>query len=80
MTKTCGFPFAGSDTQQQARNFVHAVASAVERKLTNPEAWEATIRAAKNARFTWDDSAERYLTEVYGFSSYAGERDVNISS
>jgi starch synthase len=80
VTAGSGFPFTGSDSQQQARNFVHAVASAVERKLTNPEAWEATIRAAKDARFTWDDSAERYLTDVYGLSSYAGERDVNVSS
>jgi starch synthase len=77
VTDEVGFPFSGADSQEQARNFVHAVASAVELKLGKADAWQALGRAASAQRFSWDASAERYLTEVYGFAAHVSRHDVH---
>lgn len=64
---TNGFPFAGATRAEQAANFAAAVATAVEEKRAAPARWKARVEAARRARFSWDDSAGRYLRQVYGF-------------
>jgi starch synthase len=60
-----GFPFAGATPIEQGRNCARAVAAAVELKRAAPAQWKALVEAAKRARFSWDDSAQRYLSNVY---------------
>ncbi len=62
-----GFPFAGATPAEQAANFATAVATAVEEKRAAPARWKARVEAARRARFSWDESAGRYLDQVYGF-------------
>jgi glycogen synthase len=62
-----GFPFGGATPDEQAANFAAAVASAVEEKRAAPARWKARVAAARRARFSWDESAGHYLTQVYGF-------------
>jgi starch synthase len=66
-----GFPFGGATPALQAANFANAVAAAVEEKRTAPPRWRARVEAARRARFDWDDSARRYLSQVYGFGADA---------
>jgi hypothetical protein len=41
--------------------------AAAEEKRKVPGRWKARGEAARRARFSWDDSADRYCTLVYGF-------------
>jgi starch synthase len=66
---TNGFPFDGETPRRRARNLVREVAAAVDLKLSRPDRWRALTRAAAAARFSWDESAERYSREVYGFDA-----------
>jgi starch synthase len=72
--ETNGFPFGGSTPAGQAGNFVAAVAAAVEEKRAAPARWKARVEAARRARFSWDESAERYLRQVYGFGPDAARQ------
>jgi starch synthase len=67
VTAASGFPFDGTTPRQQAQNFAREVAAAVELKLSSSEKWLALTQAAADERFSWDDSAEKYLKQVYGF-------------
>jgi glycogen synthase len=51
---------------------VRAVAAAVDLKRKSPARWRALTHAAGAARFSWDDSASRYLREVYGIGTDEG--------
>jgi len=64
-----GFPFGGANAAEQAANFAAAVARAVDEKRAAPTRWKARVEAARQARFSWDDSADRYLRQVYGFGA-----------
>lgn len=67
VTAANGFPFDGATPWQQAQNLVRTVAAAVSTKLGRPEKWLALTNAARAERFSWDLSASRYVSEVYGF-------------
>jgi starch synthase len=64
-----GFPFEGDTPRHQAQNFAREVAAAIDLKLSKPERWRALTSAAAAARFSWDDSAQRYLREVYSIDA-----------
>jgi starch synthase len=64
-----GFPFNGGTPEQQAEQFLAAVARAAELKRAHPDEWRRLAAAAAEQRFTWDVSAARYLDEVYGFDA-----------
>jgi starch synthase len=68
---TNGFPFGGATPAEQARNFAATVASAVDEKRKAPARWRARVQAARRARFSWDESAALYLSQVYGFRADA---------
>jgi starch synthase len=74
VTPENGFPFAGGTRAEQAGNLVGTVAKAAEMKLANPARWQAVAHAAASARFSWEASAERYLSEVYAFDVGARRR------
>jgi len=67
VTAVNGFPFDGESPAQQAEALVAQVAAAVRMKRHSPDKWQALVKAASKARFTWDASVERYVTDVYGF-------------
>ena len=71
VSETNGFPFGGSTPAEQAANFAAAVETAVEEKRAAPARWKARVAAARRARFSWDESAEAYLSQVYGFRANA---------
>jgi len=73
VTPRNGFPFTGATRREQAQNFARELAAAVDMKLGRPEQWKRIVAAARRARFTWDASAARYLTELYGFDAPAHE-------
>jgi len=60
-----GFAFGGNSPTEQAQNFVAKVAGALTLKASNPDAWLAIREAAGAARFSWRDSAARYIGELY---------------
>jgi starch synthase len=60
-----GFSFTGDSPAEQAQNFVAKVAGALALKATEPDAWLAIRDAAGAARFSWRDSAARYIGELY---------------
>lgn len=60
-----GFCFEGQTVAQQAENFVAACRRAVELRRTEPEKWQAIRRNAAAARFSWNDTADAYLTRLY---------------
>lgn len=64
---TNGFPFGGATPAEQAANFVKAVESAVEEKRVAPTRWKLRVEAARRARFSWDESAAQYSSQIYGF-------------
>ena len=65
VTASNGFPFAGATPREQAQNFAREVSAAVDLKLKQPQKWRSLVTAANAERFSWDASAERYLSEVY---------------
>jgi starch synthase len=71
VTAANGFPFDGATPKQQAQNFAREVAAAVDLKSSAPKKWLELTHAAEAERFSWDASATRYLTEVYGIDGAA---------
>jgi starch synthase len=60
-----GFCFEGDTAAEQADNFVSVCLQAIELQQTQPERWQEIRRNAAAARFSWDDSAAAYLTQLY---------------
>jgi len=71
VTTANGFPFEGESPTQQAEALVAQVAAAVRMKRHAPDQWQALVRAASKARFTWEASVERYVADVYRFDGAA---------
>jgi starch synthase len=71
VTTATGFPFDGATPRHQAQSFAREIAAAVDLKLEHPGRWRKLVSAAAEARFSWDASAKRYLTEVYAFDAEA---------
>jgi len=60
-----GFSFEGANLREQAENMVAAFARIVQMRAEDPATYVEIARQAKESRYTWDDSIERYLTELY---------------
>jgi starch synthase len=63
-----GFAFTGATLQQQVDNFVRATLDAVTMKREVPAAWEKIRQNAAATRFTWENTADRIIRELYGGS------------
>lgn len=61
-----GFSFDGETMEEQVDNFIRVTETAVRLFLDNKPEWESIKRAAASARFTWADSAQRYVEQLYG--------------
>ena len=60
-----GFVFRGKNPDEQTRAMLAAAGRMLELKARDPEGWQAKIKAARNSRFSWDDSIEAYLVRLY---------------
>jgi starch synthase len=60
-----GFTFGGRTPRAQARQFLAAVARALELRCSQPERWQKIREAAASRRFTWSAAAERYIGDLY---------------
>jgi starch synthase len=56
-----GFLFAGTSRDDAARKFLFAVREALFLLRSNPDAWRKLQESAMARRFTWEESAARYL-------------------
>ena len=60
-----GFAFEGDGLEAQVDRFVETTLAAVALKRDQPETWEEIRREAAATRFTWSETAERYLADLY---------------
>ena len=60
-----GFTFEGLKLEEQVDRLVETTLAAVAIKRGQPEVWQRVCREAAATRFTWSDTAERYLTDLY---------------
>lgn len=60
-----GFGFEGERLVEQVDGMVQALVEAVELHSNDPHAWKALCDAASRARFNWDQTAKRYIEQLY---------------
>ena len=60
-----GFGFGGDTREDILRNLVDCVAQAQSLRHTDPDRYQAIQRNGFKARFEWEDSATRYIEELY---------------
>lgn len=60
-----GFTFTGMNIQEKVDNFVNVTRTAVEIFNTDKTRWEQLRSEASQARFTWEESAKRYIEIMY---------------
>ncbi len=60
-----GFQFSGATLEEQVDNFTASTLRAVRTAAENPTLWQKICRAATDARFTWEKSAQQYSTLLY---------------
>ncbi len=61
-----GFVFEGENPQEQADNLLAEFARAISTRQHEPELWQRLSRAAKAARFRWEETAVQYCSHLYG--------------
>ena len=61
-----GFTFSGRDQAHQAAAFVRDFRQALSLKRRSTGRWEDICRAAAARRFSWEDSAREYCSQLYG--------------
>jgi starch synthase len=66
-----GFAFRGDSLPEQAGNFVEQFDAVKKLKKDKPPKWNEICRAAAAARFSWDDTAETMLEQIYHSDSSA---------
>lgn len=64
-----GFCFRGNDLTEQAQALVERFEAVQKLKNDKPPRWNEICRAASAARFSWDDTAQGMLGQVYGMAS-----------
>ena len=62
---TSGFTFSGATLGEQVDNFVETTSRAIRLKRADPAAWDRIRRAAAGTRFTWRETAEHYVRQLY---------------
>jgi len=60
-----GFAFSGDSLVQQADALVETCADVLKMKRGPAKPWKAIGKAAKTARFTWQDSIGQYIDKLY---------------
>ncbi len=60
-----GFSFEGKTLEQQVDNFVKTTTKAISLKLSGSDQWARICRNASKTRFTWKQSAEQYVSNLY---------------
>jgi starch synthase len=60
-----GFCFSGNTIQEQADNLVQATCRAMDLASDDPRKWRQIGRKAAAARFLWQDTARRYMEQLY---------------
>jgi len=60
-----GFSFTGKTLKEQVDNLALTFKKALDMKLSNQAEWENICLNAKNSRFFWKDSIDRYIKELY---------------
>ncbi len=60
-----GFTFNGKTLEAQVDHMVQSARRAINLKRTDPEGWLRLCRQAAAARFSWQDTAGQYLTDLY---------------
>ena len=61
-----GFVFSGDSLIEQAENLVIMLHEALKLRRNHPERWHKIADNAAAARFLWADSAQAYITQLYG--------------
>ena len=61
-----GFSFSGATVAEQVDAFADATIDALALRRENPERFMDIRRHAAKARFSWADTAKRYVEELYG--------------
>jgi starch synthase len=60
-----GFSFNGATLEEQVDRFVGTTLEAIALRRENPAAWQKILQNAAAVRFTWEETAERYLNQLY---------------
>ncbi len=60
-----GFAFTGESLELQLNALLASLEQALNIYSDNPEQWHAIAEQAKQTRFTWQDSAKQYVTQLY---------------
>jgi len=64
---TNGFCFQGDSVEQQAENLVARFTEVKRLRQESPKQYSIISNNARAARFSWQNSAERYISELYSF-------------
>ncbi len=60
-----GFAFSGENGDEQGVNFIRRFEEVLELRRKTPKKYAAIGRAAAQVRFTWEHSAEQYVSHLY---------------
>ncbi len=60
-----GFAFGGDSLGQQLTSLLAELEQALDVYESSPEHWSAIVEHARKTRFTWQDSADQYLAQLY---------------
>ena len=60
-----GFVFSGETPAEQAEAFVESTRRALSMQMEQPAQWRYVCAQAAAQRFSWADSARRYIEELY---------------
>lgn len=61
-----GFVFGGENPQEQVANLLAKFDRATSARRRDPQYWQRLSRAAKAARFRWEEAAAQYCSQLYG--------------
>lgn len=75
-----GFTFSGSTNFLKAQNLLHALESAIDLYLNQPEEWSEISRNAANARFDWASSVKMYEEKLYHLPIDTQKENIRRSS
>ncbi len=60
-----GFCFEGKNITEQAENMLVILNYAMDKFTNKPEAWKNICRKASASRYTWDESAKQYVSQLF---------------
>ncbi len=63
--RVTGFQFSGNTMEEKVGNFVRVTGEAIRFFVDNPAGWKNMCENAARQRFTWDNSADLYVRNMY---------------